>query len=55
MKERKIMVTIEILTNIRLKDFDKLSMQEMFNQYFIDGDEALIIHQVKSQVVKPEK
>ena len=59
MKERKIMVTIEALTNIPIKEFSKKSIQEMFDGHFIGTgapyEETFIAHQVRGQVVKENK
>jgi len=55
MKPRKIILTIEILTDIKLKEFNKPSIQEMFNNNFVNKDENITVHQVCGQVVKPEK
>jgi len=61
MKPRKIMVTIEALSNVPIKEFNKLNIQEMFDTDFIEAYtknkdiEIFTVHQVKAQVVKPEK
>ncbi len=59
MKERKIMVMIEALSNIPLKEFDKNFIQQMFDEHFTDkgaaGFETLTVHQVRGQVVKENK
>ena len=57
MKKRKIMVTIEMLTDIRLKEFNKFNVQHMFDDHFADAwkDEAIVVHQVKVQAIRPEK
>lgn len=55
MKPRKIMVTIEALSNIPIKEFSKKFIQEMFDEHFINAGapnkETFTVHQVKSQVV----
>ncbi len=59
MKPRKIMVTIEALSNIPIIDLNKMNVQQMFDEHFIDtgasNEETFIVHQVKAQVVRPEK
>ncbi len=59
MKERKIMVTIEALTNIPIKEFSKKSIQEMFDGHFINtgapNKETLTVHQIRAQAIKENK
>ena len=57
MKPRKLMLTIEILTNISAKEFTKFSMEALFINNFakVIGYETLKVHQVRVQVVKENK
>ena len=55
MKLRKIIITIEALTDINLKDFNKESMNDLFILYFVKAYEEITIHQVHTQVVKEGK
>lgn len=52
MKVRKVIVTLELLTNVKLKDLSKLSMQDAMDAVF---DEGVIVQQVTKQVVKQTK
>jgi len=55
MKPRKIIITIEALTDIKLKDFNEESMNDLFILYFVKAYEEITIHQVHVQVVKEGK
>jgi len=57
MKPRKLMVTIEMLTDIPSREFSKTNVQGMFDEHFTDGEmgEVLEVHQVRAQVVKENK
>jgi len=53
-KERKIIITIEALSNIPIKEFSIRSIQEMFDEHFTNDDEvnreALTVNHVKAVV-----
>lgn len=59
MEPRKIIITIEALSNIPLKEFCKVNIQEMFNENFTNLEypcqEIFTVHQVRAQVVKENK
>ena len=55
MKPRKLMVTIEMLTDIPSREFSKFNVQAAFYEIFRNDDEALEVHQVRTQVVKEDK
>lgn len=57
MKPRKVILTIEMLTNVKLKEFNKELLQDLFDNYWTDplDDETLVVHQVEAVVVKPDK
>jgi len=56
MKPRKVILTIEMLTDIPLKQFNQRSITGIFEGW-LEGwiDEILEIHQVRAQVVKGDK
>ena len=55
MKPRKVIITIEALTDIKLKDFNEESMNDLFILYFAKAYESITVHQAHAQVVKEEK
>ncbi|MBE3137631.1 MAG: hypothetical protein IMZ43_09630 [Thermoplasmata archaeon] len=55
MKPRKLMMTIEMLTDIPTKEFTKAGIQTLFYDEFLQDDEVLTIHQVRTQIVKEDK
>ncbi len=55
MKPRKVIITIEALTDIPIKSFKKHYIQVACDLYFKVHDEIFTIHQVHAQVVKEEK
>jgi len=55
MKPRKLMLTIEMLTDIPTKDFTKIGIEELFLNGFVGNEETLTVHQVRAQVVKENK
>lgn len=54
MKPRKLILTIEVLTNIPVKEFSKDNMQGMFDENFTytNMEEALNVNQISIRVVK---
>lgn len=55
MKPRKLLVTIEMLTDIASRNFTKIGIEELFAKYFVIAGEVLKVHQVRTQVVKEKK
>lgn len=56
MKARKVILTLELLTDLPKKSFSKINLQEFFDGYQLSEiDSTLEVHQVSFQVVKEEK
>jgi hypothetical protein len=55
MKPRKLLVTIEMLTDIPSREFTKVGLQDLFYGGYKNDNETLTIHQVRTQVVKETK
>ena len=59
MKPRKLIVTIEMLTDIPSGEFGKSNIQVAFDDGFVNANaeprETLEVHQVRTQVVKENK
>ena len=56
MKARKVLLTIEMLTDFPKNSFKKADLQILFDGYLPESMcEELVIHQVTFQVVKEEK